>query len=55
MIKTNGVIGTLLELLFFIITNFGKKIPILDRRKKNPFSHFGQVILWLGYALFDQA
>jgi len=35
MIKTNGVIGTLLELLFFIITNFGKKIPILDMRKKN--------------------
>jgi hypothetical protein len=35
LIETNGVIGTLLELLFFIITNFGQKIPILDRPKKN--------------------
>jgi hypothetical protein len=28
----------------FFTRNFGKKRPILDRHKKNPLSHFGQVI-----------
>jgi hypothetical protein len=35
MTETNGVINTLLEFLIFLITNFGKKKPNLDRCKKN--------------------